>query len=345
MLDKLEIKNFRGIKNLSFNSSKNINIFTGMANTGKTSVLEAIYMILKLSPEPIIKISELRAIIGYNDIFTSLFYDYNLENSIKLEAVIGNEKINMDINPNTKIKRISYPSDNQILINDSDSLDGLTVNVNLKNSNNYKFSINVNKINNSINFQFSGNNVQIGNNVEFIAEYHSKSSLQENLKNILVKKKEKDEFQKYCKQFDDNIMYVGMVDNKIAVETNNLENALNIKSMGKGFQTYITIIASMVAGKRYILIDEIENGIHYKTMEVLIKNIMDLSKEYKLQFFITTHSKEFLQTLNKIAEDNNYSDMIFLYNLYLNKENNIDYSKFTQENFNHFMETDSEVRD
>ena len=39
MLEKFEINNFRGIKNLIFDSFKNINIFTGKANVGKTSVL------------------------------------------------------------------------------------------------------------------------------------------------------------------------------------------------------------------------------------------------------------------------------------------------------------------
>ena len=148
----------------------------------------------------------------------------------------------------------------------------------------------------------------------------------------------------YCRQFNDNIEDIRFIDNKIVIETNNLEHTLNLKTMGKGFQTYLTIIASMVAGNKYILIDEIENGIHYEIMKVLIKNITDLSKKYNLQFFITTHSKEFLQTLNKFTKNNNYSDMISVFNLYHDKEKDIKAVRFTQENFSHSMETDSEIR-
>ncbi|MCZ9939226.1 AAA family ATPase [Brachyspira hyodysenteriae] len=42
MLNSIEIKNFRGIKHLTIDNFKNINIFLGKANTGKTSVIEAI---------------------------------------------------------------------------------------------------------------------------------------------------------------------------------------------------------------------------------------------------------------------------------------------------------------
>ena len=345
MLEKLEINNFRGIKKLNFDSFKNINIFTGKANVGKTSVLEAIYMILRINAESMVTISDLRDIVGYDDIFESLFYDYNLKNSIKLNATINQGKIDIEIKPNTNNRSITVPLSNQISKNDINFVNSLQFDI--KNGKTSKSNIIVEKINNTVNFQvLSANkiNINIEDNVEFIAEYYSKNNLYKNLKNILEKKKEKEELHEYCRQFNDNIEDIRFIDNKIVIETNNLEHTLNLKTMGKGFQTYLTIIASMVAGNKYILIDEIENGIHYEIMKVLIKNITDLSKKYNLQFFITTHSKEFLQTLNKFTKNNNYSDMISVFNLYHDKEKDIKAVRFTQENFSHSMETDSEIR-
>lgn len=345
MLEKLEINNFRGIKNLNFDSFKNINIFTGKANVGKTSVLEAIYMILRINAESMVTISDLRDIVGYDDIFESLFYDYNLKNSIKLNAIINQGKIDIEIKPNINNRSISVPLGNQISKNDINFVNSLQFDI--KNGKTSKSNVIVEKINNTVNFQvLSANkiNINIEDNVEFIAEYYSKNNLYKNLKNILEKKKEKEELHEYCRQFNDNIKDIRFIDNKIVIETDNLEHTLNLKTMGKGFQTYLTIIASMVAGNKYILIDEIENGIHYEIMKILIKNIVDLSQEHNLQFFITTHSKEFLQTLNEFTEDNGYFDIISLFNLFLNKEKYIKAVKFTQENFSHFMETDSEIR-
>lgn len=349
MLERLEINNFRGIKKLNFDSFKNINIFTGKANVGKTSVLEAIYTILKLNPASMIEMSNLRAIVGYDDIFKSLFYDYNLKNSIKLNSTINNkkeEKINIEIRPNINNKSITVPLDTQTSENDINFLNSLQFDI--KNGKSSTSNIIVEKINNTVNFQvLSANkiNINIEDNVEFIAEYYSKNNLYKNLKNILEKKKEKEELHEYCRQFNDNIEDIRFIDNKIVIETNNLEHTLNLKIMGKGFQTYMTIIASMVAGHKYILIDEIENGIHYEIMNILVDNMINLSKKYELQFFITTHSKEFLQTLNKFTKNNDYSDMISVFNLYHDKEKDIKVVKFTQENFSHFMKTDSEIRD
>lgn len=349
MLERLEINNFRGIKKLSFDSFKNINIFTGKANVGKTSVLEAIYTILKLNPASMIEMSNLRAIVGYDDIFKSLFYDYNLKNSIKLNSTINNkkeEKINIEIRPNINNKSITVPLDTQTSENDINFLNSLQFDI--KNGKTSASNIIVEKINNTVNFQVLSTDkikIDIEDNVEFIAEYYNKNNLHKNLKNILEKKKEKEELHEYCKQFNDNIKDIRFIDNKIVIETSNLEHTLNLKIMGKGFQTYMTIIASMVAGHKYILIDEIENGIHYEIMNILVDNMINLSKKYELQFFITTHSKEFLQTLNKFTKNNDYSDMISVLNLYHDKEKDIKVVKFTQENFSHFMKTDSEIRD
>ena len=345
MLERLGINNFRGIKKLDFDSFKNINIFTGKANVGKTSVLEAIYMILRINAESMVTISDLRDIVGYDDIFESLFYDYNLKNSIKLNATINQGKIDIEIKPNTNNRSITVPLSNQISKNDINFVNSLQFDI--KNGKTSKSNIIVEKINNTVNFQVLSTDkikIDIEDNVEFIAEYYNKNNLHKNLKNILEKKKEKEELYEYCKQFNDNIKDIRFIDNKIVIETDNLEHTLNLKTMGKGFQTYMTIIASMVAGHKYILIDEIENGIHYEIMKILIKNIVDLSQKHNLQFFITTHSKEFLQTLNEFTEDNGYFDIISLFNLFLNKEKDIKAVKFTQENFSHFMETDSEIR-
>lgn len=345
MLEKLEINNFRGIKNLNFDSFKNINIFTGKANIGKTSVLEAIYMILRMNAESMVAISDLRDIVGYDDIFEALFYDYNLQNSIKLNAIINQEKIDIEIKPNINNRSISVPLGNQILKNDINFTNSLQFDI--KNGKPSKANVIVEKINNMVNFQVLSTNkinIKIEDNAEFIAEYYSKNNLYKNLKNILEKKKEKEQLHKYCRQFNDNIKDIRFIDNKIVIETDNLEHTLNLKTMGKGFQTYMTIIASMVAGNKYILIDEVENGIHYEIMKILIKNIVDLSKKYNLQFFITTHSKEFLQTLNELIEDKGYSNIISVFNLYLNKEKDIKAVRFSQENFSHSMETDSEIR-
>ncbi|WP_418214985.1 AAA family ATPase [Brachyspira murdochii] len=170
-------------------------------------------------------------------------------------------------------------------------------------------------------------------------------TLYNNLKTILSNDNYIEKFKEIYKQFDNKINDIRFLGNAIVVSLSNLNHAINIKYMGKGFQTYISIIASMVAGNKYIVIDEIENGMHFESIKILLENILSLSKEYGLQFFITTHNKELLEILNECLIEKDYKDMLSVYNLYYNKENNIDVINYSQENFSNLIENNNEMRD
>lgn len=345
MIEELKINNFRSIKSLKIDKFKNINILLGKANTGKTSILEAIYIILSMDSRAIIRITNLRSIGLYNDIFDSLFYDYNTNVSIKFDIKVNNELVELEIKPNILNSTISF-SEKNITDNNIETINNIyNLNFNyLKNGKNYTPNISIEKNNNEMKFLFNISSSAFFYRVELIADYSS--SLYKNLKIIFENNAKKEELKKYYQQFDNKIKDIRFIENKIVVEIEGLHNAINIKAVGKGFQTYITIIASIIVGNKYILIDEIENGIHFETMKVLLKNIIDLSKEYNLQFFITTHSKEFIQTLNDIIEKYySMSNIISVFNLYCNKENNIDIIDYSQENFNNLIRNDNEIRD
>ena len=192
--------------------------------------------------------------------------------------------------------------------------------------------------------KFNNINLGINDNTDFISSYMD-YDLSSNLKYILSNNQKKEQFKSLYTKFDNRIKDIRFIENKVAVELVNLTHAINIKSMGKGFQTYLKIIASMVAGNKYIIIDEIENGMHFESVKILLENILSLSKEYSLQFFVTTHNKELLEILNNILDENNYNDMLSVYNTYINNENNIDIVNYTQENFSHFIENENEMRD
>ena len=84
---------------------------------------------------------------------------------------------------------------------------------------------------------------------------------------------------------------------------------------------------------------------HFESIKILLENILSLSKEYGLQFFITTHNKELLEILNECLIEKDYKDMLSVYNLYYNKENNIDVINYSQENFSNLIENNNEMRD
>ena len=54
----------------------------------------------------------------------------------------------------------------------------------------------------------------------------------------------------------------------------------------------------------YFVFDEFENGLHYTEYKEYLSKILRDAHKHKVQFFITTHSKEILETLNEILKEN-----------------------------------------
>ncbi|MHC4799225.1 MAG: AAA family ATPase, partial [Planctomycetota bacterium] len=51
-----------------------------------------------------------------------------------------------------------------------------------------------------------------------------------------------------------------------------------------------------------LLIDEIENGVHWSVLEKMWRSIGDAAKQYNCQIIATTHSDECLQSAHKGLE-------------------------------------------
>lgn len=82
-----------------------------------------------------------------------------------------------------------------------------------------------------------------------------------------------------------------------------LQHSIDFRLLGQGFQSYIFILVAILTGKKYILIDEIENGLHFENIDLLLESILNSLKD--IQFFITTHNGEILQRLaSKIGGKN-----------------------------------------
>ena len=329
MLKNIDIQNYRAIKQISLNNFANINIFTGAANAGKSSILEAVYFLCNINIDTLNNILKIRNFTDEKDMFSALFYDYNTKNNIKINGIIDD-----DIT-------CSISSGNSIVY---DSLDNW---------------LNIIKINYDIDllgvsyYAFLDNNLKLqmklDNNffppdysAEYLASFSNYDTLKNNLAKILVNNNSKKLLNKYLKEFDDNIEDIMFIGNIISVSYKYLSNAVNIKSMGKGFYTYLTILSAVLSGSKIIIIDEIENGIHFSLMKKLIDNIIKISEEKDIQFFISTHSKEFLEIFNNQIQKIDIN--IKLYNIY-NKDNTINAIEYNKDQICSMIYNQNEIRD
>jgi AAA15 family ATPase/GTPase len=86
-----------------------------------------------------------------------------------------------------------------------------------------------------------------------------------------------------------------------------------LSSMGGGLNRYIAIVCAIWKSKNgQLLIDEVENGIHYTKYKKLWELIFKTSIEANCQVFITTHSKECIEAFTSVAEQYDYENIKFL---------------------------------
>lgn len=329
MLKNIDIQNYRAIKQISLNNFANINIFTGAANAGKSSILEAVYFLCNVNMDTLNNILKIRNFTDEKDMFSALFYDYNTKNNIKINGIIDDD-ITCSISSGNSIVYDSLDNWlNIIKINYDAGFNGSTYSAVLDN----KLKLQMKLDDNFFPPDYSA---------EYLASFSNYDTLKNNLAKILVNNSNKKLLNKYLKEFDDNIEDIMFIGNIISVSYKYLSNAVNIKSMGKGFYTYLTILSAVLSGSKIIIIDEIENGIHFSLMKKLIDNIINISKENNIQFFISTHSKEFLEIFNNQIQKADIN--IKLYNIY-DKDKIINAIEYNKDQICSMIYNQNEIRD
>ena len=86
LMDSFEVENFRSLKHLKLEKLARVNLLVGKNNSGKTSVLEALFAFLGVGGVYGFAIIEYERKIDRGD-FRYLFYGLNTDNSIAIRAL------------------------------------------------------------------------------------------------------------------------------------------------------------------------------------------------------------------------------------------------------------------
>ena len=313
---QVNIQNFRGIKALEIGNLNQINLLTGRNNCGKTSVLEAIFLLLGISnPQLAFNIHGFRGLIlTDDDDFNYLFNNFNFDNEPILSCDLGEQKRTLKITPAFRTSNLfdskkdnSLPSTSDHVIStgsESDKIiDGL----------NYNFKINGNeKFQSKINLSRGKGHVP-GNYREklsgtFLNHNTILSELADRLDNILVKK-ELGTIISALKEIEPNLEDIRIGSGGMVYIDTGGDTLVPINVMGDGIRRILAILSAISKKRDSILfIDEIENGLHYKTIEVLWKSILRAAIENNVQIFATTHSYECIVSFSKAY--NEYSGRV-----------------------------------
>ncbi len=107
-----------------------------------------------------------------------------------------------------------------------------------------------------------------------------------------------------------NIQRVSLVQNgggggrRAMAKLRDADRPVPLRTLGDGIYRYIGIALALANSKNgFLLIDEFENGLHYKTQEALWTFVIQMARELNVQVFATTHDRDCIGAFGRAAED------------------------------------------
>ena len=349
-IKSLKIENFRGIKKFELNDLGKINIFLGRNSVSKTSILEAIWLNTGMRSVNNIQAIDTFRNIHYKNIddYLLTFNNLNPENHPEIILNIEGQNRKAVIKPlydfptpmnSTQngngienIKKISYPElSNKKAIRGYElcfEVDGQKYSSKLLLDNQHVPS--------------SPSYKEIYYSYMFTPHLRSILGIQE-----MVTDEKEQELIESMKKIDNRITSIAEVNGEFLVGID-IGKRIPLKLLGEGLISIISIQATLYHMRnQFLLIDEIDNGLHYKSQELVWEIITEQSFNNNIDCFITSHSKEMLETLSRFLakeENEKYQNLFKFYTLFKNKNNYLDTSIYNYNEFAEEIEYNGEMR-
>jgi len=318
----IHITNFRAIANLEIGNLKQVNLITGRNNSGKTTVLEALFQIAGMSnPQLPVTINSIRDLpITTDDNFNFIFHNLDFTQEPHISAILDGTRRDLSIKPKYTPqydKKVINGDKTNLIINNT-----ITANNDESHAvNGLLLEFNDGKDDEKLICEISMSNNQIKINkgykerllCAFHSPQHSMAMVPQRIEKLLVNK-QMDGIIASLREIDKNITDIRMGSTGIIYTDIGLDKLLPMNIMGDGIRRILSILAAVsdVQGG-ILLIDEIENGLHYSSMEILWKALLKAAEVYHVQLFVTTHSSECIKALSAIIEKN--PDTLRLYRI------------------------------
>jgi AAA15 family ATPase/GTPase len=348
MIKSIEINHFKSIAKLKVDDFKRINLIVGKNNASKTTILEALFLCIGASnPQLILNINNLRGIrLSKSDDFRFVYYNLEYKNKINLKLEDEKHSREIDIEPSVSTKDVTSIKRNDSTQNDlqsgnfsnipGDIYDELTINFSLK-----EFQQKIKHFSSKVSFSNS-QGFEIDPVKNYKEKYNgifltSKTTLSANitnaLENLIIKKNEK-KLISYLSKIDKGIVDIKLGSNQLIYFDVGLSRLIPANLIGDGVLKLMNILLAIME-HRVVLIDEIDNGLHFSALKDLWRLIFNVSADYKTQLFVTTHDFETLKCLKEVLEEEEfekYQEEIRSYTIN-RSNNNLNIYKY---NFNEF---------
>ena len=344
---EITITNFRGFDSLIIKQLQRINVFVGANNVGKTSILEAAFMLSGMS-NPFIsnRINYLRTALLNNSIDSSryLFHNVDFSNKPLLKGFMADGKTR-------KITFAPVTSHNETDMSSSNSANQSTIRqLNFEfsqeeNGNELVYHSKIVVTNDGNTRQETDNGYSEHLNALFIPVDKNDANATANF-STLVKHNRKHFVTNALHDFDPSIESIEALPDGLYLKIKDVKELLPISMGGDGVRRMINII-STIACEDYdiVFIDEIDNGMHYSTHKLMWRTILKFILPHDIQLFVTTHNLDCLMGLkNAMQEEDSLRKLTHVYNVAKTKNKGFQVYSYGYDELKEAIDNEIEIR-
>ncbi|MCY3978774.1 MAG: AAA family ATPase [Chloroflexi bacterium] len=321
MYKSFRVKNFRCFKDLQINDLGRVNLIAGQNNTGKTALLEAMYIFTRpKSPGVLLDLQEIRGLVepeaSRRDYWRQYFSDMDSAEPIVFEtnekgseayiALILSELSDLEVS-NGLFEGYRRFLEEELRLTVSEShkqLEQIDAILEFSMSEKgHKFSPAYLPSNSDLPTRSFR---QVESNSEFIPVQGREQRIT-TLKRLSQLDKHGDTtlLIHVLAGLDPRLSDVrlSMPDGVMDIWARVNGALLPLKAMGEGVNRICHILVTMLSGVDYLFVDEIENGIHHSVQSKVWKAIGQVARELDIQVFATTHSYEMIEAAHEAFKD------------------------------------------
>ncbi|OGC01712.1 hypothetical protein A2V82_14195 [candidate division KSB1 bacterium RBG_16_48_16] len=250
------------------------------------------------------------------DDFRFIFYQLDFNSQVRIEAEIKPDQLRtLVIKPQFSLSSpengsqtvISDEADvSSTLVMPSENIEKLILNSSIKKKGqgkpkNFRSEISIEETTEGIKQKIKApNNYKESMRGFFINADTVYKDLSPRIENIIVKK-QKDVLLEPLRNIEPKIRDISFGNNGMIYVDVGYSRLMPVNLLGDGIRRMLSILAKVLDTKDgIILLDEIENGLHYSSLKVFLKYLIRMSELQNVQLFLTTHSKETLNNLSEI---------------------------------------------
>lgn len=328
MFKNIKISNLRAITELEINNFGQVNLFVGQNCCGKTTILEALFLLIgATNPNLPLVANSLRGLSYFaREIWQSFFHNYEDSYPITIKGGFRDYKtgyqddktLTIKCKKTTEeVKPLSSGEVNEPIRNGSSQSNLVTTGLDLE----YVSSREPSKKIRTVISEKDKGVAPEGTKPSyaqgfFMGPYSQGADLKARFDSIQNKKQLLDEVISLLRHIDPNISDLRLNRAGILIADIGISSLIPVNLLGGGMMKFLDVAFAMLNFKNgIVLIDEIENGLHHSAQGKLWEAIFSWSQRQNVQVFATTHSYECIKAFEKFSKNSLFPEKAKLFRI------------------------------